>query len=221
MNQLPQDYREVLANARRAALSKANLVGGRPSALTPEVHAEIVMMITAGNFAHVAAQAAGIPLNLFSRWMNRGATEWEQHEARTAWMCTPDCDGEQHEHCVRACGCAGNDHERDCEVAIPSRFAAFWYDVARARAKARGNAEARVFKDKPDVWLMRGPGRQGLMQGDGWADGAAKVAVAVQSNVGTPGTFDLKQLPQGDLDELERIAARAAVVPALPDGNQG
>lgn len=32
--------------------------------------------------------------------------------------------------------------------------------IARARAEARQDAEARVFTDKPDTWLLRGPGRE-------------------------------------------------------------
>lgn len=40
--------------------------------------------------------------------------------------------------------------------------------IERARATARTNAENRVFAEKPDVWLLRGPGRQSA-QRPGWS----------------------------------------------------
>lgn len=36
----------------------------------------------------------------------------------------------------------------------------FSESIATARAHARQDAERRVFLEKPDVWLLRGPGRE-------------------------------------------------------------
>lgn len=45
---------------------------GRPSKLTPELHAEIVNLIRLGNFREAAAAAAGIGTTTFHRWMAKG-----------------------------------------------------------------------------------------------------------------------------------------------------
>ncbi|MEZ4672778.1 MAG: hypothetical protein R2932_00845 [Caldilineaceae bacterium] len=36
----------------------------------------------------------------------------------------------------------------------------FWESVTEARAKARVSAELRVHHEKPDKWLLQGPGRE-------------------------------------------------------------
>ena len=48
-----------------------------------------------------------------------------------------------------------------------SRYAAFRRAVDEARSRARVVAETRVFKEKPDVWLKNGPGRERAGQ-PGW-----------------------------------------------------
>lgn len=45
---------------------------GRPTKLTPEVHAAIVAAIEAGNFAETAAALAGVHRDTFFSWMDRG-----------------------------------------------------------------------------------------------------------------------------------------------------
>jgi hypothetical protein len=40
--------------------------------LTPGLQAEIVAYIRAGGYPHVAAEAAGLPRDVFERWMQRG-----------------------------------------------------------------------------------------------------------------------------------------------------
>ncbi len=47
----------------------------RPSKLTPEVTDKIVAAIRAGNYAHVAADYAGISEPTFYRWLQKGKTE--------------------------------------------------------------------------------------------------------------------------------------------------
>lgn len=36
----------------------------------------------------------------------------------------------------------------------------FWESVMAAKAKARANAELRVHHEKPETWLLKGPGRE-------------------------------------------------------------
>jgi hypothetical protein len=48
---------------------------GRPSKLTPEVHAHIVKAIKIGNYAQVAARSAGIGETTFYRWLEQGEAE--------------------------------------------------------------------------------------------------------------------------------------------------
>jgi hypothetical protein len=55
------------AHRRRPARGR-----GRPVQLTPAVHAQIVEAIRQGNFAHVAAAAAGVPRSTFFRWKQHG-----------------------------------------------------------------------------------------------------------------------------------------------------
>ena len=45
---------------------------GRICRLTPELHAEIVKRIAAGNYPAVAAVSAGIGLSTFYRWLGKG-----------------------------------------------------------------------------------------------------------------------------------------------------
>jgi hypothetical protein len=40
--------------------------------LTPALQAQIVAFIRSGGFAHVAAEAAGLPRQMFERWLRRG-----------------------------------------------------------------------------------------------------------------------------------------------------
>lgn len=54
---------------------------GRPSKLTPRLRDQIVGYVRVGNFASVAARAAGIGESTFYRWMERGeraATDLEE-----------------------------------------------------------------------------------------------------------------------------------------------
>jgi hypothetical protein len=39
---------------------------------TPEIEAKIVAFVRAGGYAHVAAEAAGIPREVFEEWMRKG-----------------------------------------------------------------------------------------------------------------------------------------------------
>jgi hypothetical protein len=45
----------------------------RPPSLTPDVEARILGYIRAGGFAHVAAEAAGVPRETFADWLDRGS----------------------------------------------------------------------------------------------------------------------------------------------------
>ncbi len=48
------------------------MAGGRPDKLTVEVQDQIVRAIEAGNYASVAARAAGVAESTFYRWLDRG-----------------------------------------------------------------------------------------------------------------------------------------------------
>lgn len=63
---------------------------GRPTKLTPEVQEKILQALRAGNYAHVAAQYAGIHEATFYRWMQQGEQEpeGEYREFREAVMAT-------------------------------------------------------------------------------------------------------------------------------------
>src|SRR5262245_33430655 len=55
--------------------------------LTPEIQREICAYIRAGGFAHVAAEAAGIPREVFDQWLQLGQREekWTKyHEFHAA-----------------------------------------------------------------------------------------------------------------------------------------
>lgn len=45
---------------------------GRPTKLTPAVHAAIIDALTAGNFLHTAAEAAGVSSTSLHRWLQLG-----------------------------------------------------------------------------------------------------------------------------------------------------
>jgi len=51
----------------------------RESKLTPEVQRRIVASLRAGNYANVAAQAAGIAEPTFYRWMEKGEDKGEEN----------------------------------------------------------------------------------------------------------------------------------------------
>jgi hypothetical protein len=48
---------------------------GRPSKLTPDLAERIVAAVRDGAFPHAAAEAAGVPLRSFYRWMAQGEIE--------------------------------------------------------------------------------------------------------------------------------------------------
>lgn len=59
-------------------------------------------------------------------------------------------------------GRADRDAERDTEY---SRFSGL---VERARARAQVDAEILVFERRPDLWLLKGPGRATPSNPEGW-----------------------------------------------------
>src|SRR5262245_6914530 len=46
--------------------------------LTPAVHQSIVAFVRAGGFAHVAAEAAGVPREVFDDWMSRPGPRYRE-----------------------------------------------------------------------------------------------------------------------------------------------
>jgi len=53
---------------------------GRPSKLTPEVHAAIVKAVRGGNYPEIAAQSAGVEARTFYTWMQRGESDADGDE---------------------------------------------------------------------------------------------------------------------------------------------
>jgi hypothetical protein len=52
--------------------SKSKKNQGRPSKLTPELQAEIILLIKMGNFVEVACETVGINKSTFYDWMKKG-----------------------------------------------------------------------------------------------------------------------------------------------------
>ena len=52
----------------------------RPTKLTPELQAEMVLIIRAGNYQVVACRHVGIPEKTFYEWMRRGERGWKIDE---------------------------------------------------------------------------------------------------------------------------------------------
>jgi hypothetical protein len=148
---------------------------GRPAKLTPEVATKICAMIRAGAYSHVAAQAAGISMQTFSRWLTL-AEEEGQHTA----------------------------------------YREFRIAVMVARAQARATAEIQVRKDKPEIWLRRGPGRE--RPGDpGWS---ATDKVEVSGPGGGPmrveHEVDLKKLSDEEFKAYRALLQKARAASAKP-----
>ena len=56
----------------------------RPTKLTPEVHRTIVEYMRAGAYDYIAAQAAGIDVSTFRRWLERGTEGREPYKSFAA-----------------------------------------------------------------------------------------------------------------------------------------
>src|SRR5947199_10829600 len=73
---LRRDRRALRGTDRRVCdARREGVIVARPTKLTPEVTERIVQAVKAGNYVHVAAQAAGISPSTFYRWMERGERE--------------------------------------------------------------------------------------------------------------------------------------------------
>lgn len=87
-----------------------------------------------------------------------------------------------------------------------TQYRRFQYDVRRARAMARFNAGAELYKKDPKAWLTRGPGRERFggdgMLLEGWSNGAPRPPV-------TPELPDITTTPEFKalLDVLEQMFA--------------
>jgi AcrR family transcriptional regulator len=112
---------------------------GQPSKLTPQRQAAIVNACRAGATGMVAAEAAGISRSSFYAWLARGQAALD----------------------------ALTDDQADQELAgqlahvdrLDRPWARFAAAVTQAQAQARLYAEMRVYRERPDLWLLYGPGR--------------------------------------------------------------
>lgn len=91
-------------------------------------------------------------------------------------------------------------------------FKAFIRAFRQAEAEARSDAEARVFAENPEFWLMKGPGRKPVDEFDpGWASTTiVNVKGTIVASQGLePGEIDLTKLTTAELDALDGILAKA------------
>lgn len=97
-------------------------------------------------------------------------------------------------------------------------YRSFAARVMRAKARARAEAESRVWIAKPQTWLRQGPGRdRGKANRPGWTN-AVKVSGEIQHTGEIrhrPATLDLSQYSEAELLQLEALTSRA--LPAAPD----
>lgn len=157
--------------------------------------------IERGAFDYVAAGQFCITPAQFLRWLERGHTEWEE-------LYGGDLESEEMN--------ALDDDE------VISVYAYFYLTILRARSVARGSAERKVFNDKPEIWLSKGPGRKD------WGDGQATGLSVTVNNNNADGvvTQQIISSPQQLLDianilksigAMETIDAVSADKPSLPD----
>jgi hypothetical protein len=123
---------------------------GRPTKLTPATHATIVAALRAGAFGPTAAEAAGISRRSFYSWMARGQAALD--------ALTDDQD----------------DQELADRLALVPRterpYARLAALATQAQAVARLHAEQRVYRERPDLWLIYGPGRDRTPDAPGWTN---------------------------------------------------
>lgn len=67
---------------------------GRPTDLTPEVHAKIVDLVKGANFPEIAAQACGVGASTHRSWMTRGKKGEEPFAAYRAAIKAAECTAE-------------------------------------------------------------------------------------------------------------------------------
>ncbi len=84
-------------------------------------------------------------------------------------------------------GRADADAGRDTEY---SRFSGL---VEQAKASAHITAETRVFRQRPEIWLLKGPGRAAAANPEGWGTGLAANEPSMPIRV----TFDIVKASGG------------------------
>lgn len=94
--------------------------------------------------------------------------------------------------------------------------------VGRAKARARVEAESRVWMAKPATWLRQGPGRErGKVNRPGWAN-QVKVTGEIKhggvvGHAHLHGVIDASKYSDDELLQLEKLTARALPAPADPN----
>lgn len=190
----PEAPREIVrASEVPAHLAPRNVGRRGPKVkITPEIIDRVCEAIANGAFAWVAARAAGISTFAHGEWLRRGLD--------------PDDD---------------------------PIFAEYRERVETAKAIARQHVERRVSVEHPLQWLARGPGRdEGNPDEPGWLPEKSSVEVSGKNgkpiavahahahvHAHTIEGLDLSKLDDGDLDELQRIFAKA-LPPAPGSGSE-
>ena len=75
------------------------------------------------------------------------------------------------------------------------RYVPFFRAITKAHAQARVVAEARVYQNKPDTWLGKGPGRSRPGR-EGWSD-----SIEVTGAGGAPLIVNIQRMSRRDDDD--------------------
>lgn len=101
---------------------------------------------------------------------------------------------------------------RDPDRPSTPAYAAFAAEVRQARATARSEAEARVFRTRPFEWLRYGPGRDRPGE-PGWTEPSKLVAAGVERGPAEPAT----RFPRELFDEWAKDPKKRAAVLELTE----
>lgn len=174
--------------------------GGRPTKCTRELTEQVCKFIRAGNYMEASAAAAGVNKTSLYEWLKRGAREMELRDAEDAaeepqrktkaWKAEQKRMGERRER---------EDVYVQFSNAIEHALAEAEVTLSLRLAKAGANGQWRA-----DAWRLE------RLFPERWGK---RMSVGASGDAGMPGPgadYDLDQLSDDELDELEGILGRAA-----------
>lgn len=143
--------------------------------------------ISSGVHDYVAAGVHGVTPLYFRAWLDRGRAECEESVSSV--------DSVDSEEAVE-------------EVSV---YAYFFLTILKSSSNARAAAEKRVHRDKPEIWLAKGPGRAD------WGDGHGS---NISVNVSTSQQVNMTLTPPVmTAEQLLEVAGILREVGYLPDPN--